>query len=153
VEAGVSYVTIQAGGGWDTHGDNFKQLKDNLLPRYDQAVTALISDIHDRGLSDDVLVMAFGEFGRTPRINSGAGRDHWPNAMSVVFAGGGLKMGQAIGETDSKAEAPIRSAYTPGCVLSTMYQVVGVDYRHVFHDQAQRPLPVLAEGEPIAELT
>ncbi len=152
VESGVSYVTIQAGGGWDTHGDNFKQLKDNLLPNYDRAFATLITDLHDRGLSDDVLVMAFGEFGRTPRINPGAGRDHWPNAMSVVFAGGGMQMGQAIGETDSKAEAPIRSAYTPGCVLSTMYQFVGVDYRHEFYDQAQRPLAVLPEGEPIAEL-
>jgi hypothetical protein len=152
VEAGVTYVTIQAGGGWDTHGDNFKQLKDNLLPKYDQSLTALVQDLSDRGLADDVLVMAFGEFGRTPRINPGAGRDHWPGAMSVIFAGGGLKMGQAIGETDSKAEAPISKPYTPGCVLSTMYHVVDVDYRHEFYDQAQRPLAVLPEGQPIPEL-
>lgn len=152
VEAGVTYVTIQAGGGWDTHGDNFKQLKDNLLPKYDQSLAALVQDLNDRGLADDVLVMAFGEFGRTPRINGGAGRDHWPGAMSVVFAGGGLKMGQAIGETDSKAEAPISKPYTPGCVLSTMYHVVDVDYRHEFYDQAQRPLAVLPEGRPIGEL-
>lgn len=152
VESGVSYVTIQAGGGWDTHGDNFKQLRENLLPRYDQAFAALIVDLHDRGLMNDVLVMVFGEFGRTPRINGGAGRDHWPSAMSVVMAGGGLTMGQAIGETDSKAEAPIHTPYTPGCVLSTMYHVLGIDYRHVFYDQALRPLAVLPEGEPIAEL-
>lgn len=152
VESGVSYVTIQAGGGWDTHGDNFKQLKDNLLPKYDKAVAALVSDLSDRGMLGDVLVMTFGEFGRTPRINGGAGRDHWPGAMSVLMAGGGLKMGQAIGETDSKAEAPISKPYTPGCVLSTMYEVVDVDYRHVFRDEANRPLPVLAEGRPIAEL-
>ena len=101
---------------------------------------------------DDVLVMAFGEFGRTPRINGGAGRDHWPGAMSVLFAGGGLKMGQAIGKTDSKAEAPISKPYTPGCVLSTMYHVLGIDYQHVFYDQAQRPLAVLPEGKPIPEL-
>ena len=152
VEAGVTYITIQAGGGWDTHGDNFKQLKDNLLPKYDRALAALVTDLADRGLTKDVLVMAFGEFGRTPRINPGAGRDHWPGAMSVVFAGGGLRMGQAIGETDSKAEYPISKPYSPGCVLSTMYHVLGVDYRHVFYDQAQRPLPVLAEGSPIPEL-
>lgn len=152
VEAGVSYVTIQAGGGWDTHGDNFKQLKTNLLPKYDQAVAALVSDLAERGLANDVLVMAFGEFGRTPRINGGAGRDHWPGAMSVLMAGGGLKMGQAIGETDSKAEAPISKPYTPGCVLSTMYHVLGIDYRHVFYDSVNRPLPVLAEGNPIPEL-
>lgn len=152
VEAGVSYVTIQAGGGWDTHGDNFKQLKDHLLPKFDRAVAALVSDLAQRGLLHDVLVMAFGEFGRTPRINPGAGRDHWPGAMSILFAGGGLRLGQAIGETDSKAEYPISKPYTPGDVLSTMYHVLGIDHHHVFYDQAQRPLPVLPEGNPIPEL-
>lgn len=152
VESGVSYVTIQAGGGWDTHGDNFKQLKDNLLPKYDQAVAALIVDLVDRGLTDDVLVMTFGEFGRTPRINPGAGRDHWPGAMSVLMSGGGLEMGQVIGSTDAKAEAPATRPCTPGDVLSTMYHTVDVDYHHVFYDQAQRPMPVLAEGRPIEEL-
>ena len=152
VEAGVTYVTIQAGGGWGTHGDNFAQLKNNLLPKYDQGVAALISDLADRGLADDVLVMTFGEFGRTPRINSGAGRDHWPGAMSVLFAGGGLKMGQVIGSTDSKAEAPATRPYTPGCVLSTMYRVLGIDHHLAFYDEAQRPLAVLPEGSPIEEL-
>jgi Protein of unknown function (DUF1501) len=152
VEAGVSYVTIQAGGGWDTHGDNFKQLKDNLLPKFDRAVAALVQDLYDRGLANDVLVMAFGEFGRTPRINGGAGRDHWPGAMSILFAGGGLRMGQAIGTTDPRAEAPATKPYTPGCVLSTMYHTLGINYKHAFHDQANRPLQILAEGKPIAEL-
>ena len=153
VEAGVTFVTIQAGGGWDTHGDNFKQLKDKLLPNYDRAVWALVSDLYDRGLQDDVLVMAMGEFGRTPRINGGVGRDHWPQAMSVLYSGGGLRMGQTIGATNSKAEYPISNPQSPGCVLSTMYHVLGIDYRHVFHDQAQRPLAILAEGRPIQELT
>ena len=152
VEAGVSFVTVQAGGGWDTHGDNFKQLKDNLLPKYDRAVAALVQDLFERGLQDEVLVMSFGEFGRTPRINSGAGRDHWPGAMSVLYAGGGLKMGQVIGSTNDKAEYPTSKAATPGCVLSTMYHVLGIDYRHVFYDHAKRPLPVLNEGRPIEEL-
>lgn len=152
VEAGVSFVTVQAGGGWDTHGDNFKQLKDNLLPKYDRAVAALVQDLHDRGLQDDVLVMSFGEFGRTPRINSGAGRDHWPGAASILYAGGGLKMGQGVGSTNDKGEYPTSKAATPGCVLSTMYHVLGIDYKHVFYDHAQRPLPVLNEGEPIEDL-
>ena len=152
VEAGVTFVTIQAGGGWDTHGDNFKQLKTQLLPKFDQAVAALVTDLHDRGLQDEVLVMAMGEFGRTPRINSGAGRDHWPGAMSILYAGGGLKMGQAIGTTNANAEYPTSKAATPGCVLSTMYHVLGIDHHQVFHDQAQRPLPILNEGEPIREL-
>jgi uncharacterized protein (DUF1501 family) len=152
VEAGVTYVTVQAGGGWDTHGDNFKQLKNYLLPKYDQALAALVSDLCDRGLDGDVLVMAMGEFGRTPRINGGAGRDHWPGAMSIVYAGGGLKMGQVIGTTNATAEAPASKPFTPGCVLATMYHALGIDYKHAFYDQAQRPLPILNEGEPIAEL-
>ena len=153
VEAGVSFVTVQAGGGWDTHGDNFKQLKTRLLPQFDAALATLVADLHDRGLQDDVLVMAMGEFGRTPRINGGAGRDHWPGAMSVVYAGGGLKMGQAIGTTNALAEYPTSKPATPGDVLSTMYHAIGIDHKHVFLDHAQRPMPVLSEGEPIKGLT
>jgi hypothetical protein len=152
VEAGVTFVTIQAGGGWDTHANNFRELKDKLLPKYDRAVAALVSDLSERGLQNEVLVMAMGEFGRTPRINPQAGRDHWPGAMSILYAGGGLKMGQAIGTTNANGEQPTSKAATPGCVLSTMYHVLGIDYRHSFYDQAQRPLPILNEGEPIAEL-
>jgi hypothetical protein len=152
VEAGVTFVTIQAGGGWDTHGNNFAQLKNDLLPRYDRAVASLAADLADRGLDKNVLIMTFGEFGRTPRINPTAGRDHWPGAMSILYSGGGLKMGQMIGTTDSKAEYPATKPYSPGCVLSTMYHVLGIDYTHVFHDQANRPLPVLSEGRPIEEL-
>lgn len=152
VEAGVTYVTVQAGGGWDTHGNNFAELKNNLLPKFDRALATLVDDLYVRGLQDEVLVMAMGEFGRTPRINPGAGRDHWPGAMSVLFAGGGLKMGQAIGTTDSKAEYPTSKAYTPGCVLSTMYHTLGIDHHHTFYDQGRRPLMVLPEGQPIPEL-
>ena len=152
VEAGVTFVTVQAGGGWDTHGDNFKQLKNNLLPKYDRALAALVSDLYDRGLQKDVLVMTMGEFGRTPRINGGAGRDHWPGAMSIVYAGGGLKMGQVIGTTNTTAEYPTSKPATPGCVLSTMYHALGIDWRHTFYDQAQRPLAILNEGAPIEEL-
>lgn len=152
VEAGVTYVTIQAGGGWDTHGDNFAQLKKGLLPRYDQAVAALITDINARGMTDEVLVISMGEFGRTPRINGGAGRDHWPGAMSVLYAGGGLKMGQMVGTTDARAEYPTTKAASPGCILSTMYHALGLDYRHVFYDQGRRPLNVLSEGRPIEDL-
>jgi len=152
VEAGVTFVAIQAGGGWDTHGDNFKQLKDNLLPKYDRAVASLVSDLYDRGMQDDVLVMSFGEFGRTPRINGGAGRDHWPGAMSILYAGGGLRMGQAIGTTNDKAEYPTTKAASPGCVLSTMYHVLGINHKHVFYDAANRPMAILNEGQPIADL-
>jgi hypothetical protein len=152
VEAGVTYVAIQAGGGWDTHGDNFTQLKKNLLPKYDQGFAALVTDLANRGLDKDVLVLVMGEFGRTPRINPQAGRDHWPGAMTIVYAGGGLKMGQAIGTTNDKAEYPTSKPYTVGCVLSTMYHCLGIDHKHVFYDPAKRPLPILAEGKPIEEL-
>jgi hypothetical protein len=151
VEAGVTYVTVNL-GGWDTHNNNFQELRTRLLPRYDLALSALVSDLADRGLDRRVLVMVYGEFGRTPRINPTAGRDHWPGAASVVFAGGGLCMGQMIGTTDARAEYPTSRAAGPQDVLATMYHVLGINYRHEFHDAAQRPMPILNEGQPIQEL-
>jgi hypothetical protein len=151
VEAGVTFVTVNM-GGWDTHNNNFQSLRTNNLPRYDRAVAALIDDLHQRGLDRKVLVVTYGEFGRTPRVNTTAGRDHWPGAMSVVFAGGGLRMGQIIGATDGRAEYPTARAVGPQDVLATMYHVLGIDYRHEFYDAAQRPIPVLNEGRPIQEL-
>jgi hypothetical protein len=152
VEAGVNYVTCLSGGGWDTHVNNFALLKKESLPRYDRAIAALVSDIYERGLDKNVLVMAFGEFGRTPRINKEAGRDHWPGAMSVLIAGGGLKVGQMVGETDSKGAFPISKPYTPASVLATMYRVMGIDPRRQFPDQNERPIAILADGQPIPEL-
>jgi hypothetical protein len=152
VEAGVTFVSIQAGGGWDTHANNFSELKKRLLPTFDRALASLVTDLDRRGLAKKVLVMAMGEFGRTPRINPGAGRDHWPGAMSVVYAGGGLRMGQTIGSTDSRAEYPTSRPCSPGCILATMYHVLGIDIHHPFYDAAERPLPVLAEGRAIEEL-
>ncbi len=152
VEAGVSYITCLSGGGWDTHAKNFSRLKKETLPRYDQAIAALVDDIYERGLDQSVLVMAFGEFGRTPRINKDAGRDHWPGAMSMLLSGGGLKVGQMVGETDSKAAYPISKPYTPGNVLSTMYQFMGIDYEHPLYDTSNRPIPILKDGGPIREL-
>jgi hypothetical protein len=151
VEAGVTYVTVNI-GGWDTHANNFQSLKTGLLPSYDRAVAALLQDLHDHGLDKKVLVLSYGEFGRTPRINPTAGRDHWPGAMSVLFAGGGLKMGQVVGSTDAKAEYPRTRAVGPQDVLATMYHVLGIDYRHEFYDGGQRPIPILNEGKPIEEL-
>jgi hypothetical protein len=151
VEAGATYVTVNM-GGWDTHNNNFQNLKTHNLPLYDRALAALIEDLYDRGLDKKVLVMTYGEFGRTPRINPQAGRDHWPGAMSVLFAGGGLRMGQVIGSTDRRAEYPKTQAVGPQDVLATMYRVLGIDYRYAFHDAAQRPIPILNEGKPIEEL-
>jgi Protein of unknown function (DUF1501) len=152
VEAGVTYVTCLSGGGWDTHVNNFTELRTVSLPRYDQAVAALVGDLCERGLDKDVLVMAFGEFGRTPKINKDAGRDHWPSAMSVLFAGGGLRMGQIVGATDAHGANPISSPASPGSILATMYHALGIDYRHEFRDLSGRMIPVVPEGRPIAEL-
>jgi hypothetical protein len=151
VESGVTYVTVNM-GGWDTHNNNFQSLRTGLLPRYDRALAALVEDLHARGLDRRVLVISYGEFGRTPRVNTTAGRDHWPGAMSVVFAGGGLRMGQMIGTTDARAEYPTSRAASPQDVLATMYHTLGIDYRQEFHDAAQRPIPILNDGRPIAEL-
>jgi uncharacterized protein (DUF1501 family) len=152
VEAGVTYVTCMSGGGWDTHRDNFSELRRVTLPRYDRAVAALVSDIYERGLADHVLVLAMGEFGRTPRINRDAGRDHWPGAMSVLLAGAGLKVGQMIGQTDAHAAPPVSRPYSPASVLATLYHKMGVDYRQVFCDESNRPIPILQDGHPIEEL-
>lgn len=152
VEAGVSYVTCLSGGGWDTHKDNFRELKDVTLPRYDRAIAALVSDLYERGLDRRVLVMAFGEFGRTPRINADAGRDHWPGTMCVLLAGGGLKVGRMIGETDAQAAYPVSDPYSPGDVLATMYHLMGIDPRHHFHDLSNRPIPILPDGKAIEAL-
>ncbi|MGD9854632.1 MAG: DUF1501 domain-containing protein [Planctomycetaceae bacterium] len=152
VEAGVSYVTCLSGGGWDTHKDNFKELKDVTLPRYDRAIAALVSDLYERGLDRRVLVMAFGEFGRTPKVNADAGRDHWPGAMCMLLAGGGLNVGQMIGETDSQAAFPISDPCSPADVLATMYLRMGIDPQHAFHDLSSRPIPILPDGKPIRAL-
>lgn len=151
VEAGVTFVTVDA-GGWDTHANNFERLKSKNVPPFDQAWAALMQDMHRRGLFQDTLVLVWGEFGRTPRINPGAGRDHWPGAQSVVLAGGGFGMGQVIGTTDAKAEAPRDRPITPEDVLATMYHHLGIDTEQEFDNEAKRPLRILNSGEPIREL-
>jgi hypothetical protein len=152
IEAGVTYVTCLSGGGWDTHYKNFEELKNTSLPRFDRAVSALVSDLSARGLDREVLVMAFGEFGRTPTINREAGRDHWPGAMSMLLAGGGLKMGQVVGETDSRAAYPTTSPTSPTDVLATMYQQMGIDIHGHFTDATGRAVPILPDGQPIEAL-
>jgi hypothetical protein len=152
VEAGVTFVTISTPYGWDTHGNNFETLRSSNLPGFDRGVASLVEDLADRGLDRRVLVVCYGEFGRTPRVNNQAGRDHWPGAMSVLLAGGGLKMGQAVGTTDPRGEYPKTRAVGPQDILATMYHALGIDYRHTFYDAGQRPIPVLNEGRPIEEL-
>jgi hypothetical protein len=152
VEAGATFVTLSTGFSWDTHENNFGVLKDTNLPPFDRAVATLVEDLYQRGMGKKVLVVCYGEFGRTPRINGSAGRDHWPGALSVLFAGGGLKTGQVVGSTDPKGEYPKTRAVSPQDVLATVYHVLGIDYRQVFYDAGSRPIPILNEGEPITEL-
>ncbi len=152
VEAGVTFVTVLSGGEWDTHADNFSVLKNKSLPLVDRALAALVTDLYQRGLDRRVLLLVSGEFGRTPQINPQAGRDHWPGAFSVLFAGGGMNVGRVIGATDRQAMYPVTHPYSPGDVLATVYDFLGIDTKQVFPDRLGRPVPILPAGQPIAEL-
>jgi uncharacterized protein (DUF1501 family) len=125
------------------------------LPYLDQALSALIEDIYARGLDRRILVVVMGEFGRTPRLSTnthGTGRDHWPQAYTALLSGGGLRTGQVVGATNARGEYPKERPYTPQDLLATVYRHLGIDYRQALYDAAGRPVPILAEGEPIAEL-
>jgi hypothetical protein len=170
-EAGVAVINIDATApndttkhfSWDDHAGAFHLdfAQRERLPQMDQGLTALITDLHDRGLDRNVLVIACGEFGRTPRVTyapknfsdqPGVGRDHWPNAFSALIAGGGLRMGQIVGATNSKSEYPTRDPVTPQDLLATMYRHLGINYRHEFLNFAGRPVPILPHGKPITAL-
>lgn len=151
IEAGVGCVTL-AIGGWDTHTSNFKTLKQQL-PQVDRGVASLIQDLHDRGMDKDVVTVMWGEFGRTPKVNSNdGGRDHWSPVMSAMVAGGGLRMGQAVGASSSRAEYPKDRPYRAPHLLSTMYQAIGIDPSMTFPSGNGRPMYVLDDRDPIPEL-
>jgi hypothetical protein len=150
VEAGVNVVTLKV-GDWDTHEHNFRDMRDQL-PQLDVGFHALISDLYDRGLENDVAVVLWGEFGRAPKISRIAGRDHWPEAGAAVIAGGGFKTGQAIGETDSHGGRSNVRPYTPGDVLATLYRYLGIDPAIAILDHNRRPVHVLDEREYVKEL-
>lgn len=156
VESGVSFVTVDM-PHWDDHS-NLEVGHGTKLQYVDRAVSALLEDLTERGMLDDVLLVVMGEFGRMPRVNKGSakssvpGRDHWGNAMSALLAGGGLKCGQVVGATNSKAEHPIERSLKPHDLLATIYHVLGIDTAQTFLDQSGRPIPILAEGSPIREV-
>ena len=150
VEAGVPVVTLKV-GDWDTHEHNFRDMRAQL-PQLDQGFHALVSDLHDRGLAEDVAVVMWGEFGRAPRISRIAGRDHWPEAGAAVLAGGGFRTGQTIGETDAHAGVALGTPYTPSNVLATLYGHLGIDPATTIPDYNGRPLYVLDDREPVREL-
>jgi uncharacterized protein (DUF1501 family) len=150
VEAGAGCVTL-AIGGWDTHGNNFKTLA-RQLPQVDLGVANLIQDLYDSGRAQEVAVVMWGEFGRTPRINKNAGRDHWPQVMSALIAGGGLKMGQAIGSSTARGEQPRDGRCTPSQVLATLYRAMGIDPAKTLNDGSGRPRYLLEDRESISAL-
>ncbi|WP_166820571.1 DUF1501 domain-containing protein [Thalassoroseus pseudoceratinae] len=177
VEAGCSFVTMvmenpyqsgvkwlnQGTYNWDSHAVNCHIFDDTKLrlPIYDRAVTALVEDLHDRGLTEKVMLVVTGEFGRTPRINNQngtktktmqPGRDHWPQAMSMLVSGGGMQTGQVIGSTTSKGERPKDRPLTPNDLWATVYRHLGIDYETTFPNRSGRPMPILPFGEPITEL-
>ncbi len=152
VEAGTRCVSIY-NGGWDTHQDNFTDLKNTLLPPWDQGLAALIADLHDRGLLENTVVWCTGEFGRTPKINDmGAGRDHWARAMSMLFAGCGIRGGSIIGKTDKTASEPITDPYSPDDAAASFYHAIGIDPHKEYHTRDGRPVLIAQHGTPIAEL-
>lgn len=155
VEAGVPFVTIND-GGWDHHSDIFGALQ-KRLPNWDQTVAALIGDLADRGLLDSTLVIALGEFGRTPKISTLSGqtkpgRDHWANAMSVLFAGGGCRGGQVVGATDRKGYAAVERVLSPEHFASTIYRKLGIDPDKMLYTPQGRPSHIVSNGTPIKEL-
>ena len=149
---------------WDSHAVNCHIFDDARarLPVYDRVITAMIEDLYERGLDKKVLLVVTGEFGRTPKINvrqgsktkvDQPGRDHWPRAMSMLLAGGGMRTGQVVGATNSKGEEPIERPLTPNDLWATVYQHLGIDHNLAFPDHFGRPMPILPYGEPIPELS
>jgi len=164
VEAGVPVVSLtprnrkpgpMCNGEWDHHDHIFRCLK-TVLPQYDQSIYALVTDLHDRGLDRDVVVVVWGEMGRTPRVGTQrgttGGRDHWPQSGFALMACGGLQMGQVVGATDARGENPRGRPYTPQNVLATLYHVLGIDPGSTLPDHQGRPVHLLDDGEKVKEL-
>jgi uncharacterized protein (DUF1501 family) len=151
VEAGVHFVTV-TDGGWDTHQDNFKSLKTRKLPVLDRAYAALLQDLHDRGLLADTLVVWFGDFGREPKINPSAGRDHWASAGVALMGGGGVKMGQVVGATNALGEVVVDNPVTPQDLAATIYTALGVPLHTWYRAQDGRPIELVPEGKPVKQL-
>lgn len=153
VQAGVPIIQANMGivQTWDTHGDNWGRLKNRLLPWLDQAVTALGDDLEAHGMSGDTLVAVLGEFGRTPKINNSAGRDHWASVYSGLFTGGGVRGGRVIGESDRTSSFPITEGFTPYDIGATVYRSLGIAPEVAIRDALNRPLQ-LNSGRVIQSL-
>lgn len=154
VEAGVRFVTVyysRSISGWDTHDDNFNKLKGSRLPQTDAALSSLFTDLKDRGLFDETLVYWTGDFGRTPKINDKAGRDHWPPCGTVLMAGGGIQGGREYGASDATGAYPFEDPTTPGDITATIFHALGMDPETEIRDQLDRPMPI-SNGRPIHSL-
>lgn len=151
VEVGVSFVTCYY-GGWDHHENIFSALKERHMPKFDQGLAALINDLDERGLLDSTLVVALGEFGRTPKVNERGGRDHWPHAMSVLMAGAGIPGGQIVGATDNKGYYASDNVYAPEDFAASLYTKMGLDPKQILHTNTGRPVQLVNGGHPIKEL-
>ncbi len=150
VEAGVPFVTVYE-GGWDHHTNIFKAL-DAKMPPFDRGLAALVSDLDQRGLLESTLVVALGEFGRTPKVNTRGGRDHWSNAMSVLFAGGGTPGGQVVGATDRHGYSAAERILSPENFASTIYRKLGIDPGQILYTPEGRPVHLVSDPAPIREL-
>ena len=157
VERGVSFVTIDDRGtgqlGWDTHQQNFPSLKDRLAPPLDQGLSTLLADLEGRGLLDRTLVLVMGEFGRTPRINANAGRDHHGRANSVILAGGGIRGGQVFGRTDRQGDMPDEHPVTPADLAATVFTLLGIHPERKMLSPDQQPIRLVDQGRFLGELT
>jgi hypothetical protein len=154
VEAGVRFVTVSL-GGWDTHADNFTQLKTKLLPPLDAGLAGLLGALSAKGLLESTSVFVTGEFGRTPKINqrtAEGGRDHYPRAMFCLLAGGGMRGGQVIGASDETAAGPKAEAITPDDVAASFYKSLGIDIAKEYYTPSGRPVMIVRHGKPLAQL-
>ncbi len=154
IEAGVKFVTTVNGPGitWDTHQNNFKRLQTDLVPPMQQALVALLDDLSERGLLDSTLVVWMGDFGRTPKINTFVGRDHWPHCYSMVLAGGGIRGGTVVGQSDSQGAYPASRPLAPADVHATIFTALGYDPQGVSYPTLDGRPMLLSEGQPIREL-
>jgi hypothetical protein len=151
VEVGVSWVTVNY-GGWDDHKKLFESFKGPRLKNFDQGLSALLCDLQERGLMENTMVIALGEFGRTPKVNKDAGRDHWPHAMSVVMAGAGIPGGQIVGATDAKGYHASDSVYRPEDFAASLYTKMGIDPNQALQTSSGRPVQLVNDGHLIKEL-
>ena len=151
IESGVRFVTVLL-EGWDTHQDNFNQLGRELLPRFDQCLSALLDRLGERGLLESTSILVTGEFGRTPKVNGRAGRDHWARAMSAMMAGGATAAGQVVGETDAKAEGPVDDGFSPDDLAASFFRNIGIDPKTEYEANVGRPITLIRDGQPIPGL-